>query len=77
MLAVSDKQETNQVIAKIIENTKRKVQNNFIGGNAKERFTVCTDDIERYESTCTGKLEFSMLDDDRDKLRPFAGIETN
>jgi len=42
--------ETNQVVAKTIDNAKRKTLHDFIGDNADEGSTVCTDDFKSYEN---------------------------
>lgn len=42
--------DTNQVTAKVIENTKRKTLYDFIGDNVKQGSTVCTDDFMSYRN---------------------------
>ena len=41
--------ETNQVVAKAIDNTKRKTLHDFIDSNVEEGSTVCTDDFKSYQ----------------------------
>ncbi len=41
--------DTDQVTAKVIENTKRKTPHDFIGDNVKQVSTVCTDVFKSYE----------------------------
>ena len=42
--------ETNQVTAKVIEDTKRKTLHGFINDNVEKGSTVCTDDFKSYQN---------------------------
>ena len=49
IVAGAKDRETNQVSAKVIENTKRSTLHEFVSDNVEEGSTVCTDDLKSYE----------------------------